>query len=370
MAVTLESVSDREVVDAILILHEDDIIRIGRYSGRVFVQYDPTAGLDYFYGNAFRCTARPKARRRMQTLETGDRHGVFISHIADEKPIALRIQRLINDSIKPALPVFVSSDYQSIESGEEWYRAILAGLRRSSIVIALLSNESVDRRWINFEAGFGLGQESKVIPVAWRGMTKGDIGLPLGQLQSRDLIDPKDVKALIDSVAAACHAKVADLTAEEFCSDIVALHVQTPSAGLEAIPFLRDNALHLAIRNSGNRPLDMIDAELQLPNELQGNAWIQEFSPVRELSIHQENGTSWRGHRLTTIPSTRPHLGVEPLRPVLVRDAGEILLQGLTLPLPSRIPDDHWNLPIRFRVSSRQQTVGPVTIPLAELPKR
>jgi hypothetical protein len=55
---------------------------------------------------------------------------------------------------------------------------------------------------------------------------------------------------------------------------------------------------------------------------------------------------------------------------VLVRDAGEILLQGLTLPLLSRIPDDHAKLPIRFRVSSRQQTVGPIKIPLAEVPKR
>jgi hypothetical protein len=360
----VDEVSDRDVVDAILTLFQEGLIALGRYTGMTFIPYDVREGTPYFYGPAFRCTPLPKARRRQQELAEGNRHGIFISHVADEKPLALRLQRLLLDALFPVPPVFVSSDYQSIESGDEWYRAILAGLKRSKVIIVLLSNESIERRWINFEAGFGLGQGSRVIPVVWRGLAKADMGLPLGQLQARDLHDGRELLALLQTTADVCHVRLNDKPTAAFLKDLVDLQNQILFTGLEAIPFRKDNAIFLAIRNSGGRPLDMIDAELLVPDVF-GTAG-HAFLPVREL-VRFDNKI---GFRLTTIPSSHPHSGIEPLRATLVKDAGEVLLKGLTVPLPRDFSDEQAAHTIRYRVSARQMTVGPVTVAISDLPRR
>src|SRR5258708_3287073 len=70
-------VSSREVVEALLLLHENALIAADRYEGDRFVPYDPRIGSAYFYGS-FRCKALPRARRRQQELSKGSRHGIFI----------------------------------------------------------------------------------------------------------------------------------------------------------------------------------------------------------------------------------------------------------------------------------------------------
>jgi hypothetical protein len=51
------------------------------------------------------------------------------------------------------------------------------------VVIVLLSPDSLERRWINFEAGVGVGAEATVIPVVMHGLVRGDVGHPLTSLQ-------------------------------------------------------------------------------------------------------------------------------------------------------------------------------------------
>jgi hypothetical protein len=113
--------------------------------------------------------------------------GVFISHIADEAPVADALKAYLKRCFGQAFRVFVSSDYESIATGEEWYRAITSGIMNADVVIVLLSRYSVDRRWINFESGLALGAGVKVLPLTIRGFSPGDVGLPLSQLHLRTL---------------------------------------------------------------------------------------------------------------------------------------------------------------------------------------
>jgi hypothetical protein len=53
--------------------------------------------------------------------------GIFISHIGDEAPVADALKAYLMRCFGPSLQVFVSSDYDSIATGEEWYRAIVRG---------------------------------------------------------------------------------------------------------------------------------------------------------------------------------------------------------------------------------------------------
>jgi hypothetical protein len=178
---TIGRTSDREVIDSPMMLFEDGIVAIERYMGQAgYVPYRLEEGTAYSYGPDIRCRAKPRATRRQQELSGGDRTGIFVSQFGPESPIALHLKELIRASFTPAIPVFVSSDYDSIPSGE-WFRKILEGLRKSEAIICWLSPVSIERRRINFEAGFGFGAESKVIPVVWGKLNKSDIGTPLGQ---------------------------------------------------------------------------------------------------------------------------------------------------------------------------------------------
>jgi len=82
-----------------------------------------------------------------------------------KKGIALELQSVIRKAFSDAFPVFVSSDPKSLGGGEEWFHHILENLSKARLVLVLLSPDSLDRPWINFEAGFGKGQKSRVIPV-------------------------------------------------------------------------------------------------------------------------------------------------------------------------------------------------------------
>ena len=283
--------------------------------------------------------------------------------------IALRLQKLLQGALSPAVPVFVSSDYKSIESGDKSYDAILDGLKRSQVVIVLISRDSVDRRWINFEAGFGMGQEGRVIPVTSRGFSKGDIGWPLGQLQARDLHDPEDVLALLEHIGSVCGVSSDGKSIREFIDELPRLEAQVPSVGLDVTVFRQNGALHLAIANTGNRPLDMIDAELLIPKKLGNDNGFGPTPPVRETAHHEEYGFRWIGYRLTNEFS---HFfpNITPLPKVLPKGSGEVLVTALKIDLPANLSPADEALTIRYRVSAREHGVGPVVIPIGELPRR
>jgi hypothetical protein len=367
----VEDATEAEVVECLRVLHGTRLVDIDRYVGFTPVPYDQSEGDAFFFGTAeaFRCMARPGARRRQQELAGHNRQGIFISHIGEERPLALRFQQLLEAALSPKPPVFVSSDYDSIKSGEEWYRAILDGLRRSQAVITLLSPQSVGRRWINFEAGFGLGQESQVMPVVWRGLPKEDVGLPLGLRHIRELSDKDECAALLRHLAALFHLKVNEAAIPEFIDGVENLHQTLPSYGLKATAFRQGRVVCLSVQNNGNTPLDMIEAELLVAEPLSHTAHLTAFSPVRETASREADGTRFCGYKLTTIPSPRPHLGFEQLPHTLVREAGEIILAGINISLPERILDKQKHLPIQYRVSSRQETVSGIH-PLSALPER
>lgn len=130
------------------------------------------------------------------------RQGVFISHITEERITALLLKDLLRHSYSNELPIFVSSDYDSIPGGDVWFTAIVNGLKSSDVIIVLLSPDSLDRRWINFEAGVGVGADATVIPVVVHLLNKGDVGHPLTSLQIRSLQSLEEAHARFSGTSA------------------------------------------------------------------------------------------------------------------------------------------------------------------------
>lgn len=104
---------------------------------------------------------------------------IFISHDTRDAELAEAFSRLLSSVSTGILKSFRSSDgkgSQGIEYGTEWYPHIMAKLETSSDVVCLLTQRSVDRPWILYEAGVARGKLSTpVYGIA--------LGIPLTRVQ-------------------------------------------------------------------------------------------------------------------------------------------------------------------------------------------
>lgn len=85
---------------------------------------------------------------------------VFISHDTRDAALAEAFSNLLADASTGILKSFRSSDRRGtagIDYGKEWYNAVMEALGRATDVVALLTQHSIGRPWILFEAGVAKG---------------------------------------------------------------------------------------------------------------------------------------------------------------------------------------------------------------------
>ena len=358
----------REVIAAVQRLFQDNRIALGHYEGLDWIPYDLRDGTDVFYGHTFTyrptCDSWPYA----EELRRGDRVGIFISHISEEQEAASHVQEFLREAFGPAFPIFVSSDYKSIKSGKPWYGEILGGLRKAEVVLVLLTPESIERRWINFESGFGMGQDADVIPVTM-GLRKGEIGLPLGQLQARDLNDPKDVEPLLSDVAAICRIPLRDVDVRRFQDGIGRILERLAGRKLELLVRCRSSCLQFAIRNSGSNPIDLIDAEILVPKQIVGVGYsFHDEPPVRLRRQKSIGNVEYEGFCLTTVPSSRVGTQIEPLPSILTKDMGIRELNSIPISLKPGLSPEELGMVVRLRLNGRQGDSGELGVRISDIP--
>ncbi|ABV38352.1 hypothetical protein Ssed_3748 [Shewanella sediminis HAW-EB3] len=113
---------------------------------------------------------------------------VFISHDARDAKLAEAFSGLLKSVSAGVLKSFRTSDRkgnQGIEYGVEWYPEIIKNIQNASDVVCLLTERSVDRPWILFEAGMAKGKlETPILGVAL-GISLTDISSgPFAQFQN------------------------------------------------------------------------------------------------------------------------------------------------------------------------------------------
>lgn len=141
---------------------------------------------------------------------------VFISHITEEKEMALELKQLIEESFLGMLSVFVSSDENSISSGSRWLDNITSALGSCAIELILCSPKSVKRPWINFEAGAGWVREIPVIPLCHSGMEPSSLPVPLNLLQAAKISEMPNLKLIFPVLASAIGAKCPNIMFDDF----------------------------------------------------------------------------------------------------------------------------------------------------------
>lgn len=86
---------------------------------------------------------------------------IFISHDSQDAELAEAFGKLVTNVSAGVLKVFRSSDTkgtQGIEYGAEWYPTLMKKMESASDVVCLLTERSLNRPWILYEAGVAKGK--------------------------------------------------------------------------------------------------------------------------------------------------------------------------------------------------------------------
>jgi hypothetical protein len=126
---------------------------------------------------------------------------IFISHIQEEKELAVALKDLIEKNFLGMIDVFVSSDDKCLSLGQKWLDSITHSLKSCSIEIILCSPKSVSKPWINFEAGSGWIRDIPVIPLCHSGMEPTKLPPPLNLLQATKASEISGLKLILPVLA-------------------------------------------------------------------------------------------------------------------------------------------------------------------------
>lgn len=115
---------------------------------------------------------------------------VFISHDSRDAALAEAFSRLIKSVSAGMLASFWSSDKkgtEGIEFGEEWYKTLMSKLEKASDVVCLLTERSIERPWLLYEAGVAKGKLKTPVHGVALGipLSRANIG-PFFQFQNSD----------------------------------------------------------------------------------------------------------------------------------------------------------------------------------------
>lgn len=146
---------------------------------------------------------------------------VFISHITEEKELAINLKELIEERFLGMIEVFVSSDENSISVGSKWLDNISDSLKVCVIELILCSPASVKRPWINFEAGAGWVRGIPVIPLCHSGMTPSNLPVPLNMLQAIQLNEVSGLKLMFPVLANAINARTPEIDLNNFIDLVI-----------------------------------------------------------------------------------------------------------------------------------------------------
>ena len=135
---------------------------------------------------------------------------VFLSHIHEEKELALELKDAIEREFSGFVDVFVSSDGTSIPKGTNFLDRIQSALIDCIGAIYLISPSSVIRNWINFELGavwtrnvlskLSGGPDILTIPICHSGISPSELPTPLNNLNAIEANRPDDLNSAFTSI--------------------------------------------------------------------------------------------------------------------------------------------------------------------------
>jgi hypothetical protein len=148
------------------------------------------------------------------------RKRLFVSHISSEMGLAQYLKQRLNRDFLGSLDIFVSSDQTSIGAGTKWLDEVDKALKNADVQLILCSAESVQRPWVNFEAGAVWLRGIPVIPVCHSGLKPNDLPVPLSMLQGVEAGHPEGLERLYGAIARTLDLQVPDIDFDALANDV------------------------------------------------------------------------------------------------------------------------------------------------------
>jgi hypothetical protein len=190
---------------------------------------------------------------------------IFVSHISEEREVALALQRMLQEMFSGDVEVFTSSDSKSILPGSDWLQCIEGALAQADVVLVLCSRASVQRPWVQFELGAAWMRKLVIVPVCHSGMRAVDLPMPLSTRDAVE-IDARGVAELYAAIAGSFTNRPAD-------GQVLAKHLallQVAESAFRAKPLVQyELALDIVLAPPGRlaQPAIPDDATVELGDE-------------------------------------------------------------------------------------------------------
>ena len=125
---------------------------------------------------------------------------IFLSHDSRDAELAKVISDAIIRASLQQINVWYSSDSSSeggLRPGHVWVDEVRSQLRSSCVLLVLITKNSVDRPWINFEGGFGFSNDACHIVPIFVGVSIRDVESPFKIFQCYELNSLESLKKFL-----------------------------------------------------------------------------------------------------------------------------------------------------------------------------
>lgn len=218
---------------------------------------------------------------------------IFISHDSRDADLAEAFSNLLKCASAGMLKSFRSSDKsgsEGIEFGDEWYKTLMGKLGTASDVVCLITERSVGRPWILYEAGVAKGKMDTPVHGVALGVPLSRAGVgPFYQFQNSD--DSEDSLAKL---------------VMQLCKRIPGLEPDDQVVRAQIAVFKASETEALKKQGEGN------ETEKKQPSDEGASAKVLEEMKlvVRELPMQLENRLSELGMRGMPHRMRRVHPGM------------------------------------------------------------
>lgn len=104
---------------------------------------------------------------------------IFISHSQQDRNVAIEFKKMFEDFGKYWMPetadkvsVFLSSKLSNDQrQTAQWKKNFESHLGDSSVVVILVTPKSINSRWVQYETGYAMAQNKKIIQIGIRGVS-------------------------------------------------------------------------------------------------------------------------------------------------------------------------------------------------------
>jgi hypothetical protein len=148
---------------------------------------------------------------------------LFLSHVTAEARLADLIEDHVVQDFIGLARVFVSSDQSSILAGSKWLDEVTSALRTANLHIVLASPDSIERKWINFEAGAAHVRDVPILPLCHSGLTPAQLPVPLSESQGLVLSDEEGFRGFYAAVAHALGSNLPNVDFEGYAREVATI---------------------------------------------------------------------------------------------------------------------------------------------------